>query len=256
MLTVFPKKYFSQHYLHDEKIAKKIVQNLSFRGYSSIVELGPGMGILTQYLIEITNDLFVIEIDTEAAKYLYKIFPTLKNRIINMDFLQCNPMLSSFALIGNFPYNISSKILFYLLKYRKLIPECIGMFQKEVAERITSTAGSKTYGILSVLLQAFYEVELIFTVPNNYFSPNPNVESSIIRLHRKSSVDKKVDESVLFKIVKVSFNQRRKKLRKTLKSLNFSEYFYKIPILDKRAEQLSVQQFMKLSCQTGFDKEK
>lgn len=255
MLTVFPKKYFSQHFMHDEKIAKKIVQNLSFIDYSSIVELGPGMGPLTQYLIEITNDLFVIEIDSEAAKYLCKIFPTLKNRIINMDFLQCNPMLSSFALIGNFPYNISSKILFYLLKYRKLIPECIGMFQKEVVERIISAAGTKTYGILSVLLQAFYEVELIFTVPNNYFYPNPNVESSIIRLHRKSGVVKKVDESVLFKIVKVSFSQRRKKLRKTLKSLNFSESFYKIPILDKRAEELSVQQFMKLSYQTG-NKEK
>lgn len=251
MLTVFPKKCFSQHFLHDEKIAKRIAKNLSFRNYSSIVELGPGTGLLTQYIIGRSNDLFVIEIDTESVKYLYKIFPTLKNRIINMDILQCNPMLSSFALIGNFPYNISSKILFYLLKYRTRIPECIGLFQKEVAERIISPVGSKTYGILSVLLQAFYEIKLISPVPNNYFSPNPNVKSSIIRLHRKSGIFKQVDSSTLFKIVKVSFNQRRKKLRKTLKSLNFSESFYKIPILDKRAEQLSVQQFMQLSYLTG-----
>ncbi|AGC66828.1 dimethyladenosine transferase [Candidatus Uzinura diaspidicola str. ASNER] len=251
MLTVFPKKYLGQHFLHDEKIAKKIVQTLSFIGYSSIVELGPGMGMMSQYLIDRTNDLFVIEIDTESVKYLHKVFPTLKNSIINMDFLQCNPMLSSFALIGNFPYNISSNILFYLLKYRKFIPEVIGMFQTEVAERIRSAAGSKTYGILSVLIQAFYEVESIFTVPNNYFFPHPKVKSSVIRLHRKSGVTKKVDDAVLFKIVKVSFNQRRKKLRNTLKSLNFSESFYKIPILDKRAEQLSVQQFIHLSRQAG-----
>lgn len=251
MITVFPKKYLGQHFLQDEKIAKKIVKNLTLIDYTSIVELGPGMGLITQYLIDRTNDLFVIEIDTESVKYLHKVFPTLKNSIINMNFLQCNPMLSSFALIGNFPYNISSKILFYLLKYRDYIPEVIGMFQKEVAERIAATAGSKTYGILSVLIQAFYEVESIFTVPNSYLFPHPKVKSSVIRLHRKSGVVKKVDDSVLFKIVKVSFNHRRKKLRNTLKSLNFSKSFYKIPILDKRAEQLSVQQFIQLSYQAG-----
>lgn len=248
-LTVFPKKYLGQHFLHDEKIAKKIVQNLTLIDYTSIVELGPGMGLLTQYLIDRTNDLFVIEIDTESVKYLHKIFPTLKNSIINIDFLQCNPLLSSFALIGNFPYNISSKILFYLLKYRNYIPECIGMFQKEVADRICSPAGTKTYGVFSVLIQAFYEVESIFTVTNSYLFPPPKVKSSVIRLHRKSGAVKKVDESVLFKIVKAAFNQRRKKLRNTLKSLNFSKIFYKIPILDKRAEELSVQQFLQLSYQ-------
>lgn len=252
MSTVYPKKHLGQHFLHDEKIAKKIVQSLSFIGYSSIVELGPGMGVLTQYLIDRTNDLFVLEIDTESVKYLHKVFPSLKNRIIHMDFLQCNPMLSSFALIGNFPYNISSKILFFFLKYRHCIPECIGMFQKEVAERIAAPYGNKTYGILSVLIQAFYEVEYIFTVPKNFFYPHPKVKSSVIRLHRKSGVV--VDESVLFKIVKVSFNQRRKKLRNTLQSLNLSESFYKIPILDQRAEQLSVQQFIQLSDQYLNDK--
>lgn len=247
MLTVFPKKHLGQHFLHDEKIAKKIVQNLSFKDYSSIVELGPGMGLLTKYLIDKTNNLFILEIDTESVKYLHKVFPFLKNRIINIDFLQCNLMLSSFALIGNFPYNISSNILFYLLKYRKCITECIGMFQKEVAERITSSSGKKTYGILSVLLQAFYQVGYIFTVPNYFFSPFPKVKSSVISFYRKSGVVQKVNESILFKIVKVSFNQRRKKLRNTLKSLNLSEY--KIPILDHRADQLSVQQFIQLSYQ-------
>lgn len=251
MLTVFPKKHLGQHFLHDEKIAKKIVQNLSFIGYTSVVELGPGRGMLTQYLIDRTNDLFVIEIDTESVKYLHKVFPFLKNRIIHMDFLQCKKMLSSFALIGNFPYNLSTKILFYLLKYKNYIPEFIGMFQKEVAERIASPSGNKTYGILSVLIQAFYEVEYIFTLPKTFFSPHPKVKSSVIRLHRKSGVIKKVDESILFNIVKVSFDQRRKKLRNTLKSLNLSEYFYKIPILDKRAEELSVQQFIELSYQAG-----
>jgi 16S rRNA (adenine1518-N6/adenine1519-N6)-dimethyltransferase len=249
MLTVFPKKHFGQHFLHDEKIAKKIVQNLSFKRNSSIVELGPGMGVLTKYLLEKTNDLFIIEIDTESIKYLHKVFPSLKNRIIHMDFLKCNPTLSSFALIGNFPYNISSKILFYLLKNNKCITECIGMFQKEVAERIISPFGSKNYGFLSVLLQAFYEVEYVFTIPNNFFSPLPKVKSSVIRFKKKSSIIRKVNELILFKIVKVSFNQRRKKLRNTLKSLNLSESFYKIPILDKRAEELSVQQFLQLSYQ-------
>ncbi len=249
MLTVCPKKSLGQHFLHDEKIAKKITQTLTFKGYTTIVEVGPGMGVLTQYLIDKTNDLFVIEIDKELVKFLHKTFPTFKNNIINMDFLQCNPMFSSFALIGNFPYNISSKILFYLLKNRKNIPECIGMFQKEVAERLVSDAGRKTYGILSVLLQAFYEVESIFTVPKNYFIPQPSVKSSIVKFSRKSRVVKKVDESVLFKIVKGGFNQRRKRLSNTLKILNLSESFYKIPTLDKRAEQLSVQQFMQLCYQ-------
>lgn len=251
MITVFPKKYLGQHFLNDEKIAKKIVQSLSFIGYSSIIELGPGKGMLTQYLLERSNDLFVIEKDTESIKYLHTVLPSLKNRIIHIDFLQCNPMLSSFALIGNFPYNISSNILFYLLKYRNCIIECIGMFQKEVAERIASSSSHKTYGVLSVMIQTFYEVEYIFTVPNIFFNPNPKVKSSVIRLHRRSSVDNKINASLLFKIVKVSFNQRRKKLRNTLKPLNFSESFYTIPILDKRAEQLSAQQFIQLSYQAG-----
>lgn len=251
MLTVFPKKNLGQHFLQDEKIAKKIVQNLSFSDYSSVIELGPGMGLLTQYLINRTNDLFVFEVDTESVKYLHKVFPSLKNRIINMDLLKYNPILSSFALIGNFPYNLSSKILFYILKNRNYIKECIGLFQKEVAERIASHSGNKTYGILSVLIQTFYEVENIFTLNKSFFFPHTKVESSLIRLHRKSGVIQKVDESILFNIVKVSFNQRRKKLRNTLKSLNFSESFYKIPILNKRAEQLSVQQFIQLSYQAG-----
>jgi len=248
MLTVFPKKHLGQHFLHDEKIAKKIVKSLIVDN-STIVELGPGMGSLTQYLIDRYNDLFIIEQDIEYVKYLHTIFPSLKSRIIHIDFLQCNPLLSSFALIGNFPYNISSKILFYLLKNRNCIKVCIGMFQKEVADRIISPPGNKTYGILSVLIQAFYEVEYIFTVPNNFFYPHPKVKSSVIRFQRKSGVHKKVNETILFKIVKVSFNQRRKKLRNTLKPLNFSESFYKIPILDQRAEQLSVQQFIQLSYQ-------
>lgn len=249
MIKVLPKKHLGQHFLHDEKIAKKIVQNLSFKDYSSVVELGPGIGILTKYLIDKTNDLFIIEIDSESIKFLHKVFPSLKNRIIHMNLLKCNPILSSFALIGNFPYNISSKILFFLLKNRKCITECIGMFQKEVAERIVSPSGRKTYGILSVLIQAFYEVEYIFTIPNNFFFPNPKVISSVIRLKKKEDIVRKVNESIFFKLVKNSFYQRRKKLRNTLKSLNLSESFYKIPILNLRAEELSVQQFIQLSFQ-------
>lgn len=252
MLIVLPKKHLGQHFLHDEKIAKKIVQNLYLKDYSSIVELGPGLGILTKYLLYKTNDLFVLELDTEYGKYLNNLFPSLKNSIINMDFFQNHILLSSFALIGNFPYNISSKILFYLLQYRNCISECIGMFQKEVAERIISIYGNKTYGILSVLIQAFYEVENIFTITNNFFYPRPKVKSSVISFHRKSYIVKKFNESVLFKIVKLSFKQRRKKLRNTLKSLNFSSSFYKIPILAQRADQLSVQQFIQLSYQAGL----
>lgn len=249
MSTIFPKKKLGQHFLNDEKIAKKIVQNLSLKKDSSIVELGPGMGLLTQYLIDRYNDLFVLEKDTEYIKYLHAVFPLLKSRIINMDFNQNNPILSSFALIGNFPYNISSNILFYLLKNRNAILDCVGMFQKQVAERITSNVGSRNYGILSVLLQAFYDIEYIFTVPNNFLSPTPKVKSSVIRLHRKSNAVHKVNESILFNIVKISFNQRRKKLRNILKSFNFSKYLYKIPILELRAEQLSVQQWIQLSYQ-------
>lgn len=253
MSIIFPKKNLGQHFLHDEKIAKKIVQKLSLKSYSSIVELGPGMGLLTQYLNDKYNDIFVIEKDTEYIKYLHSVFPLLKSRIINMDFIQNNPILSSFALIGNFPFNISSNILFFLLKNRNAIPDCIGMFQEQLAERITSSNGGRNYGIFSVLLQAFYDIEYIFTVPNNFFSPPPRIKSSVIRLHRKTGSVQKVNESILFKIVKVSFNQRRKKLRNTLKPLNFSESFYKIPILEQRAEQLSVQQFIQLSCQTGIN---
>lgn len=249
MLTVFPKENLGQHFLHDEKIAKKLIHLLTFKGYSSIIELGPGIGLLTQFIMYRTNDIFVLELDTEYVKFIHRVFPFLKKRIINMNLLQVNTILSSFALIGNFPYNITSKILFYFLQYRNCITEGIGMFQKEVAERIVSTYGNKTYGILSVLIQAFYEVKYLFTIPNIFFSPQPKVKSAVISLHRKSGFVKKLNESILFKIVKVSFNHRRKKLRNTLKSLNLSESFYKKPILDKRAEQLSVLQWIQLSYQ-------
>lgn len=250
MSIIYPKKKLGQHFLHDEKIAKKIVQNLSLENCSSIVELGPGMGLLTNYLIDKYNDLFVLEKDTEYVKYLHTIFPSLKSRIINMDFIQNIPILSSFALIGNFPYNISSNILFFLIKNRSSIQDCIGMFQKQVVERITSNNGNKNYGILSVLLQTFYDIKYVFTVPNDFLSPTPNVKSSVIHLHKKAGIIQKVNESIFFNIVKVSFNQRRKKLRNTLKPLNFSKSFYEKPILQLRAEQLSVQQFIQLSYQT------
>lgn len=249
MYKIYYKKHLGQHFLIDKNIAQKIVKNLSFNEYKTVVEVGPGMGILSYYLIKCCNDLFLIEIDHELVIHLQNNYLNLLHRIIQADFLKWDPKslgLSCFALIGNFPYNISSQILFRLLDLHQYIPECIGMFQKEVAERIVSNNNKKSYGILSVLIQAFYKVEYLFTVNENVFSPKPKVKSAVIRLSRKN-YNINCNKILFFKLVKFAFHKRRKILRNSLKPLCCSKNFYSLPILNKRAEQLSVEDFIKLT---------
>ncbi|WP_185864624.1 16S rRNA (adenine(1518)-N(6)/adenine(1519)-N(6))-dimethyltransferase RsmA [Blattabacterium cuenoti] len=253
MRNFFPKKKFGQSFLKDKNIAKKIVKSLSFKGYNTVVEIGPGFGILTQYLHLLYSDhkIFLIEIDERLTNFLKQKFPFLENRIIHKNFLKWNPEeigLNNFAIIGNFPYGISSQILFHILKYHQYIPECIGMFQKEVAERIVSNKGKKSYGILSVLIQTFYDVEYLFSVTKNVFTPVPNVKSAVIYLKKKKENDYiSCNKNLFFKCVKTAFNQRRKKLKNSLQLFNNISNFYQIPFLDKRAEELSFKEFIQLT---------
>ncbi|WP_185869781.1 16S rRNA (adenine(1518)-N(6)/adenine(1519)-N(6))-dimethyltransferase RsmA [Blattabacterium cuenoti] len=243
---IFRKK-LDQYFLKDKNIAKKIVNNLSFKNYDTVVEVGPGLGILTQYLIN--NNVFLIEIDKKLIFFLKQNFPKYKNQIIHKDFLKWNPeeiQLKNFAIIGNFPYSISSKILFHILKYSHYIPECIGMFQKEVVKKIMSKKGEKTYGILSVLIQTFYDIKYLFKVKKNVFYPIPNVQSSVISLKRKKN-DILFNKNLLFQCVKTAFNQRRKKLKNSLQLFDYVNNFYEIPFLNKRAEELSVKEFLQLT---------
>ncbi|WP_394366703.1 16S rRNA (adenine(1518)-N(6)/adenine(1519)-N(6))-dimethyltransferase RsmA [Blattabacterium cuenoti] len=250
MHKLFYKKKFDQHFLKDQNIAKKIVNYLSFKNYNTVVEVGPGLGILTQYLLaNPSNHVFLIEIDKELISFLKRKFFIPKNQILHKNFLKWNPeeiKLKNFAIIGNFPYKISSQILFHILKYYQYIPECVGMFQKEVAKRITSYKGKKTYGILSVLVQTFYEVKYLFTVTEKVFFPIPNVQSAVISLKRKNEIIY-CNQNMLFQCVKIAFNQRRKKLKNSLKFFNHIPNFHKIPFLNKRAEELSVKEFLKLT---------
>jgi 16S rRNA (adenine1518-N6/adenine1519-N6)-dimethyltransferase len=234
-----------QHFLKNNNICKKISKTLSFKNYDIVIEIGPGKGALTFFLLKKCKNLFLIEIDYKLIFFLRKKFPLLRNRIIYKNFLKWNPKkinkLSSFALVGNFPYNISSQILFYILKYRKYIPECIGMFQKEVAKRIISKKGNKSYGILSIFIQAYYKVEYLFSVKKKFFSPIPKVKGAVLRLTRKK---KKINcnEKLFFNIVKTAFKQRRKIIKNSLKYFNIS--FLKKSILKKRSEQLSIKDFI------------
>ncbi len=246
---VNPKKNLGQHFLKDRDIARRIADTLSGSAYSSVLEIGPGTGILTRFLINRQfPDFRVIEIDNESAYYLKKNFPDLKE-IIRGDFLvmdidQYFP--DKLAVIGNFPYNISSQILFKVLDHRDKIIEICGMFQKEVAERICSPPGSKVYGILSVMLQAFYTPEYLFTVPEHVFSPPPKVKSGVIRLTRNSIRELGCDESLFQKVIKASFNQRRKTLRNSVKTaFNLKREDYKD--FGLRPEQLSVEHFIELT---------
>nr|WP_185873556.1 16S rRNA (adenine(1518)-N(6)/adenine(1519)-N(6))-dimethyltransferase RsmA [Blattabacterium cuenoti] len=243
---------FDQYFLKNKNIAKKIVQNLSIKNYEVIVEVGPGLGILTKYLLKlkkknILKNFFIIEIDKKLSIFIKKIFFIPDENIINKNFLKWNPKeipLYNFAIIGNFPYSISSKILFHILKYHNYIPECIGMFQKEFVERIISKKGKK-YGILSVLIQSFYDIEYIFTVKKNSFSPISKVDSSVISLKRKKQKISHLEKKLLFKCVKIAFNQRRKKLKNSLQLMNIKN-LHKISFLNNRAEELSVNEFIKL----------
>lgn len=251
MNQVKAKKHLGQHFLTDENIAKKIADTLQLEGYDLVLEIGPGMGVLTKYLLEKDIETYVIEIDTESVEYLNAHYPKLHGKIISKDFLKynLNEVFNGkpFALIGNYPYNISSQIVFKCLEMRNQIPEFSGMFQKEVAERICEKKGSKTYGILSVLAQAFYEVEYLFTVHENVFNPPPKVKSGVMRMKRKENFQLPCDEKLFFTVVKTAFQQRRKTLRNSLKSFALSDNLKEDTIFDLRPEQLSVEQFIDLT---------
>lgn len=250
-MSVKPKKHLGQHFLTDFNIAQKIANTLSLESNNNVLEIGPGTAVLTQFLMPKYINLKVIEIDTESVEFLKNKYPDFQQNILEKDFLKLD--LSSvfdakpYAIIGNFPYNISSQIVFKVLEYRNLIHEFSGMFQKEVADRICETKGTKTYGILSVLTQAFYDCEYLFTVHENCFNPPPKVKSGVIKLTRKSNFQLEVDEHLFFQIVKMSFNQRRKTLRNSLKSFNLSQNLKEDSIFDLRPEQLSVEDFIKLT---------
>lgn len=251
MDKVKAKKHLGQHFLNDENTARKIADTLSLDGYGHVLEIGPGMGVLTKYLLEKDIRTSVIEIDAESVDYLNANYPKLHGNIISGDFLKYNINLlfdgKPFAVIGNFPYNISSQIVFRALEFRDRIPEFSGMFQKEVAERICEKQGSKTYGILSVLVQAFYDAEYLFTVSEHVFTPPPKVKSGVLRLRRKENPNLACDEKLFFRVVKTAFQQRRKTLRNSLKTFNLSDNLREDAIFALRPEQLSVAQFVELT---------
>jgi len=251
MEKVKAKKHLGQHFLKDESIAKDIADTLNLEGYNDVLEIGPGMGVLTKYLLEKPIDTYVIEIDTESVTYLDENYPKLKDRIISKDFLKYNINEifdgRQFAIIGNFPYNISTQIVFRALEYRHQIPEFAGMFQKEVAERICEKKGTKAYGILSVLVQAFYDAEYLFTVSETVFIPPPKVKSGVLRLRRKENYTLPCSEKMFFTVVKTGFQQRRKTLRNSLKTLNLSDNLREDAIFDLRPEQLTVAQFIEIT---------
>ena len=246
---VKPKKKLGQHFLNSSEIAKKIVDCLDTKSIESVVEIGPGMGILTQHIIGLGNKTYFIEIDSESVGYLKENYPLIKNSIIEEDFLKLE--LSDFknpiGIIGNFPYNISSQIIFKAIENRTLVHTLVGMFQLEVAKRICEGPGSKTYGILSVLVQAYYETEFMFSLDPLQFTPPPKVNSGVIKLTRKTQLTLNCDEVFFFKIVKTSFQQRRKTLRNSLKVFNLSNIIKEDVIFDRRPETLSVDDFVYLT---------
>ena len=248
---VKPKKFLGQHFLKDMDIARRIAETMIGYAGLPILEIGPGTGVLTRFLLAAGHDLTVVEIDRESVAYLRAHFPELDNRILEEDFLKLrlDKIFSGrFCVIGNYPYNISSQIFFKVLDYKDLIPCCSGMIQKEVAERMASGPGNKNYGILSVLLQAWYDIEYLFTVPEHVFEPPPKVKSAVIRMTRNKVTDLGCSEQLFKQIVKTSFNQRRKTLRNSLKPILGKECpLYESPIFDKRPEQLSVDQFISLT---------
>lgn len=245
------KKHLGQHFLTDEGVAERIADTLSYKGYPHVLEIGPGMGVLTKYLLKKDVDVHVIEIDTESVAYLGEHYPALEGKIHEKDFLKYDVseifQQDQFAIIGNFPYNISSQIVFKMLELRQYIPEFSGMFQKEVAQRICEKEGSKTYGILSVLVQAFYEAEYLFTVPPSVFNPPPKVDSGVLRLTRKEDLTLPCDEKLFFRVVKTAFQQRRKTLRNSLKSFDLPDNIKEDSIFGLRPEQLSTARFIELT---------
>ncbi len=251
MIIVKPKKALGQHFLKDLDIAARIACTIdSYKGVP-VLEIGPGTGVLTKFLLQNGHDLKVIELDRESVKYLKENFTELENKIIEGDFLKLNPedfFPDKYCIIGNYPYNISSQIFFKVLEYKDKIPCCSGMIQKEVAERIASKPGKKAYGILSVFLQAFYDIEYLFTVDEHVFDPPPAVKSAVIRMTRNNVSALDCDEILFRKVVKAGFNQRRKTLRNSLKAITGNNKITNAgSILDKRPEQLSVADFVELT---------
>ncbi|MCT4589209.1 MAG: 16S rRNA (adenine(1518)-N(6)/adenine(1519)-N(6))-dimethyltransferase RsmA [Carboxylicivirga sp.] len=246
------KKHLGQHFLTDLDIARRITEGLS-HNCNRIMEIGPGTGVLTQYLVQRPEvDLKLIELDGESVEYLTAHYPELKGRIFFKDFLKLDLkeiFPESFSLIGNFPYNISGPIFFKVFEYRNQIPEVVGMLQKEVAERLASGPGTKVYGVLSVLLQAFYDIEYLFTVGAHVFNPPPKVQSGVIRLTRNNVEALPCDEKLFVKVVKAIFNQRRKAIRNSLKAIPFNrEALADHDFLTRRPEQMSVNDFIELTC--------
>jgi 16S rRNA (adenine1518-N6/adenine1519-N6)-dimethyltransferase len=251
MTLVRAKKHLGQHFLTDKNIAAKIVESLRPDGkYAKVLEVGPGMGILSDFLLQKTEfETYLVDIDTESYEFLKKKYPQLGSRLLNADFLEMDfgTFDGPLGIIGNFPYNISSQILFKVLDNRAQVVEVVGMFQKEVAERCSAKAGSKEYGILSVFLQAYYKVEYLFTVKAGVFNPPPKVLSAVIRLTRNETAQLGCDEKLFWQVVKAGFNQRRKTLRNAVSSLMNKEKMGDEPLLDLRAERLTVADFVALT---------
>jgi len=250
MSVVRAKKSLGQHFLKDQNIARKIVESLLAKDIEKVLEIGPGMGVLTRYLLERKEFLTIpVEIDKESVDYLYAAYPQLKETLISGDFLHL-PIKETYtekiAIIGNFPYNISSQIFFKVIENRDVVEEVVCMIQKEVAQRIASKPGSKEYGILSVLLQAFYDIDYLFTVHENVFVPPPKVKSGVIRLTRNNTPQLACDEQLFFRVVKATFNQRRKVISNSIRAVvNITGKEH--PLFSKRPEQLSVNEFVELT---------
>ena len=249
MSQVKPKKHLGQHFLRDQNIARKIVDSLSNDLDRSVIEIGPGTGVLTQFLLERENHFTAMDVDVESVEYLQRTYPEHQEKILLQDFLSID--LSTFgrpvAVIGNLPYNISSQIFFRIYDQRAQVDEAVCMIQKEVADRLAASHGSKTYGILSVLLKAFFDIELLFTVPPQVFDPPPKVQSAVIRLKRNQTDTLGCDEKLFKRVVKEGFGKRRKTLRNALKNLNLPAATRSLPVFDLRAEQLSVEDFVSLT---------
>lgn len=242
------KKSLGQHFLKDENVCKKIIAELQQCSFTKLLEIGPGGGALTKYLLQIPGiDFKAVELDSEKVDYLMATFPALQEKLIHKNFLDIQqPFEGRFAVIGNFPYNISTQILFKLLEWKNDVECAVGMFQKEVAQRIVAKEGSKVYGITSVLTQAFFDIEYLFEVSEHSFQPPPKVKSAVIRLKRKAEFAAIRSEESFFKLIKAAFNQRRKTLRNAVKDL-FDAKILQQDLFNKRAEQLSVQQFAELT---------
>ncbi len=246
-MSVRAKKHLGQHFLTDLNIASKIVESLSYEGYDQVLEVGPGTGVLTKTLLQKDKRLFLAEIDEESIAYLKQNYKSLSDEDFVGDFLKTDFAFAQgkpFAVIGNYPYNISSQILFKIVDYADQVPEMVGMFQKEVAERCAGVPRTKDYGILSVLIQAYYQVEYLFTVHENVFNPPPKVKSGVIRMTRHKREDLLGIEILFKQIVKNGFGQRRKKLSNALKALGIPEELKTHEFMDRRAEELSVQDFI------------